>query len=147
MRNLIIIVAAGVTLAGCVTPPATDWGAVKVQADGVRATCESWYAREGRLTVERCANGVIRLLYAKAGLRDMDILNAYLAQRQAIAESQDSGRITEVEANAEMAQARAVADSAAQARGSERAAIMAIALAPALPPVTCSTYRAVTTCN
>lgn len=146
MRKLIVIVAAGVTLAGCVTPPATDWGAVKVQADGVRVTCESWYAREGRLTVERCANGVIRLLYAKAGLRDMDILNAYLAQRQAIAESQDSGRITEVEANAEMAQARAVADSEAEARGSERAA-MVLALAPAVPPPACSTYRGVTTCN
>ncbi len=144
MRNLIIIAAAGAILAGCGKAP--DWGAVKVQADGVRATCGSWYAREARLAVERCAAGSIRLLYVRAGLRDMDILDAYLAERQAIAERQDAGQITEVEANAEMAQARAVADSAAQTRGGEREA-MATALAPALPPVTCSTYRAVTTCN
>ncbi len=144
VRKLILAVATGAVLAGCVKAP--DWGAVKVQADGVRATCENWYARDGQLTVERCAGGVIRLLYVKAGLRDMDILNAYLAQRQVIAERQDAGQITEIEADVEVAQARAVADSAAQARGSERAAIMAAALAPARVP-TCSTYRAVTTCN
>jgi hypothetical protein len=144
MRRLITIVAAGVMLTGCVRPP--DWGAVKVQADGVRATCESWYAREGRLPVERCTTGVIRLLYVKAGLRDMDILDAYWAQRQAIAARQDAGQISAVAADAEISQARADADFAAQARGSERAA-MAVALAPARPPVTCSTYRAVTTCN
>jgi hypothetical protein len=76
----------------------------------------------------------------------MDILNVYLAQRQEIAERQDAGMITGVEANAEMAQAKAAAVSAAQARGSERAAIMEAALSPAQVPV-CSTYRAVTTCN
>jgi hypothetical protein len=133
-----------VLLSGCATPP--DWGAVKVKADGVRATCESWYAREGRLAVERCADGPIRELYVEAGLRDMDILDAYWAQRQAIAERQDAGQISALTADAEMAQARAAADSAAQARRSGRAAIT-LALAPAVPPVTCSTYRTVTTCN
>jgi hypothetical protein len=134
-----------VLLSGCATPH-PDWGAVKVQADGVRATCERWYARVGRFTVERCATGSIRLLYVEAGLPDMDILDAYWAQRQAIAARQDAGQISALAADAEMAQARAVADSEAEARGSERAA-MVLALAPAVPPPACSTYRGVTTCN
>jgi hypothetical protein len=142
----IVVVAAGAMLAGCVKAP--DWGAVKVQADGVRATCESWYARQGRLPVERCATGTIRLLYVKTGLpdRDMAILNAYWAQRQAIAERQDAGQISAMEADTEMAQASAAADSVVQGEGSNRGA-MALALAPAVPPPTCSSYRAATTCN
>jgi hypothetical protein len=147
VQKLIVVLAAGAVAAGCCakTP---DWGAVKVQADGVRATCENWYAREGRLAVERCATGVIRLLYVNAGLpdRDMYILNAYWVQRQEIAQRQDAGQISALTADAEMAQARAFANSEVQAQGRERAA-MVLALAPAVPPITCSTYRAAMTCN
>ncbi len=129
-----------VLLAGC-APPGRDWGAIQAQSQDIRAACEREEAGKSRLKIEGCANIQIRDLYASAGFRDMDILDAYLSQRMSIAERQDAGKISALEVNGEMAQAKAAANSAEQARATNRAAAAAI-----MAPVTCTRYGNTATC-
>ena len=86
-------------------------------------------------------------IYAKAGVADIDLLDAYQAKREAIAEREDVGQITETEANAEIAQARADGISALQARVNERTRTRTAAILSATPtPMTCTTFGVTTTC-
>ena len=73
-------------------------------------------------TVLLLLNPSIRSLYSAAGLRDMDVLDQYLADREPIAERQDRGIVTEVEAKAEIAAARTRVGSVIQQRNARRAA-------------------------
>jgi hypothetical protein len=77
------------------------------------------------LAAEECANGPIRNLYASAGYPDMDVLDAYLAQREAIAARQDGHGISPQEARAEYAQALAQENTLLQQRVASRAQLSA----------------------
>jgi hypothetical protein len=96
--------------------------------------------------VERCAAPKVHDIYARAGVGDIDLLDAYQAKREAIAEREDVGQITETEANAEIAQARADGISALQVRVNERTRTTAAILSATPAPMTCTTFGVTTTC-
>ncbi|MGH7032984.1 MAG: hypothetical protein ACREFL_04570 [Stellaceae bacterium] len=109
-------------MAGCAT---TNWPAISQQATSLRAGCESQLtsgALKTHLAAERCANPAILDLYAKAGWPDMDILEAYLAKREAVADQWDRRAITPEQARAELAQANVDQNSELQQRATNRAA-------------------------
>lgn len=85
-------------------------------------------------------------IYARAGVGDIDLLDAYQAKREAIAEREDVGQITETEANAEVAQARADGISVLQARVNERTRTTAAILSATPTSMTCTTFGVTTTC-
>jgi hypothetical protein len=120
MRIAVTVAAALLLLAGCATGP--DWAVVKRQATDIHARCAAEQSEGSSLAVERCANPSIRSLYSAAGLRDMDVFDQYLADREAIAERRDRGLVTEMAAKAEVAAARARAGSVIQQRNAQRAA-------------------------
>ncbi len=109
-------------LGGCAAGP--DWAAISQQATQIRANCESQHP-DSALAAEQCANGPIRTLYASAGFPDMDVIDAYVAQREAIAERLDSRTISLREARAEYAQALAQENTMLQQRAANRAAVAA----------------------
>lgn len=75
----------------------------------------------------------------------MDLIDAYGAQREAIAERLDHHQISEIEANAEFSTARARINSEMQRRAASRAATAAAIISTM--PVRCTTFGATTTCN
>jgi hypothetical protein len=100
------LLALPLLLAGCGIGP--DWPAIAQQAANLRASCEHELASgivKTHLAVERCANPPIRNLYVQAGWPDIDVLDAYLAKREAIASQWDRGAITPLQARADLAQA------------------------------------------
>lgn len=122
--------------AGCA---GVDWASISQQATGLRASCESQLtsgAIKTRLAAEQCANPAIHDLYARAGWPDMDILDAYLAKREAIAAQWDRNAISPEEARAELAQANVVQNSELQQRATNRAA--GVAALRANMPVICT---------
>jgi hypothetical protein len=115
------LLAAPLLLAACGIGP--DWPAIAQQAAALRASCESQLTSgivKTHLAVERCANPPIRNLYVQAGWPDIDVLDAYLAKREAIASQWDRGAITPLQARAELAQALVDQNSELQRRYAER---------------------------
>ena len=109
-------------VAGCA---GADWASISQQATTIRAGCDSQLASgaiKTHLAAERCANPAILDLYAKAGWPDMDILEAYLARREAIAAQWDKNAISPEEARAEFAQAIVQQNSELQQRATNRTA-------------------------
>ena len=120
LRHLALLSA--LFTAGCAT---TNWPAISQQATNLRASCESQLTSgtlKTHLAAERCANPTILDLYAKAGWPDMDILEAYLARREAIASQWDRNAITAEEARADFAQANVQQNSELQQRAANRVA-------------------------
>jgi len=109
-------------LGGCAAGP--DWGAISRQAAQIRSGCATQHP-DSLLAAEQCANGPIRSLYAANGFPDIDVIDAYLAQREAIAARQDSDTISPQEARAEYAQALAQENTLLQQRSASRAQISA----------------------
>ena len=107
-----------VLLGGCALGP--DWGAIAQQAAQIRSSCAAQHP-ESVLAAEQCANGPIRNLYASAGFPDMDVLDAYFAQREAIASLQDARTISPQQARAGYAQALAQQNTSLQQRAASRA--------------------------
>lgn len=132
--------------AGCALAP--DWAAIEQQAASLRAGCESQFASgviKTHLAAERCANGPILDLYAKAGWPDMDVLDAYLAKREAIAAQWDRKAITPEEARAQLAQATVDQNSELQHRAADRATSRAALRANM--PVICTRTGATLICQ
>jgi hypothetical protein len=145
-RKRVTAIAAICCAVSACAAPGPDWAALRNQANEVRAQCAAAESRNGHLAGERCAAPKVHDIYAKAGVADIDLLDAYQAKREAIAEREDVGQITETEANAEIAQARADGISALQARVNERTRTTAAILSATPTPMTCTTFGVTTTC-
>jgi hypothetical protein len=110
--------------AGCAALQGPDWLAISQQSAQLRAGCESQFTAgtiKTHLATEQCANPPIRDLYAQNGWPDMDLLEAYLARRESIAEQWDRKAITPEEARAQFAQAAADQNTQLQTRAANRA--------------------------
>lgn len=105
-------------LGGCAAAP--DWPTVDQQAFTIRAACERQH-RDGliatELATERCANTAIHQLYGEAGYPQMDVLDRYLAQRDAIAAAVDRGAITGADADVKLAEAQTEQNAALKQHG------------------------------
>jgi hypothetical protein len=105
-------------LGGCAAAP--DWPTVDRQAFTIRAACER-QRRDGliatELATERCANTSIHWLYGDAGYPQMDVLDRYLARRDAIAAAVDRGTITAADAYVKLAEARTEQNAALSRHG------------------------------
>ncbi len=126
-----------------------DWAAIGQQAANLRAGCESQFDSgviRTHLAAERCANPPILDLYAKAGWPDIDVLNAYLAKREAIAAQWDHNAIGPEQARAEMAQALVDQNSEIQHRVADRATASA-ALRATMPVICTHVARGMTICQ
>ncbi|HEV8015661.1 MAG TPA: hypothetical protein VGP48_09010 [Stellaceae bacterium] len=104
-------------LAACAAP---NWSAIDQQAFTIRAACERQHQGgmiSSALGTERCANGSIHELYASAGYPQMDVLDRYLARREAIAAAVDRHAIPPADAHLRLAEARTEQVSALQQHG------------------------------
>ena len=120
-------------LAGCSAGP-QDWSAIAQQAAQIRSGCESRRAAgTTALGTEQCANPAIHKLYADAGYPDLDIIDAYLAKREAIAAQEDQGGLIPPQAAAAFARADADKNATLAQRASDRAVSSA-----APTPIYCS---------
>jgi hypothetical protein len=148
MSRLAYSILVIVILVSACAPAGPNWAAIKQQADSIRAQCESQFASgviKTYLATEQCANPSIKNLYASAGLRDMDILNALLAKREAYAAQLDRKSISYQDERALIATAIADANSQVQQRSTNRAVTGAAIMSTM--PVTCTTIGYTTTCN
>jgi hypothetical protein len=105
-------------LSGCTVGP--DWDAIPQQATQIRSACETQH-HESAFAAEQCANGSIRNLYASASFPDMDVIDAFLAQREAIASEFDRHAISPEVARAQYALALAQENTFLQQRIASRA--------------------------
>ncbi len=122
-RFLTALGAFSLLLLGACTPP-PDWRAIAQQSVQIHATCASQHP-DSALATEQCANGQIGNLYASAGFPDMDVVDAYLAKREAIAAQKDNHTISAVDARAAFAQALAEENTLLQQRAASRAQLAA----------------------
>jgi hypothetical protein len=104
--------------------PAPNWRAIAQQAVQIHATCESQHP-DSALATEQCANSQIGNLYLSSGFPDMDVIDAYLAKREAIAAQQDRHLISAEDARAAFAQALAEENTFLQQRAASRAQLAA----------------------
>jgi len=107
-RNLLpkLLAAASLcALAACAVP---NWTTVDQQAFTIRAACERQHMNgliSTELGTERCANPTIHRLYADSNYPQMDVLDQYLARREAIANAVDRKTIAPNEAPVKLAEA------------------------------------------
>jgi hypothetical protein len=118
------LVAPSLLLLNACAPPTPDWHAIGQQAVQIHATCESQHP-DSALAAEQCANPQIGNLYAGAGFPDMDVLDAYLTKREAIAARKDRRIISAEDARADFAQALAEENTLLQQRAASRAQLAA----------------------
>jgi hypothetical protein len=115
-------------LTGCAIGP--DWNALNQQAAQIRAACDSQHAAgtiKTALATEQCANPQIHNLYAGAHFTDLDVIDAYLAKREAVAAQEDRKAIGPEDARAQLAQALVDQNSTLQQRLANRATTYAAA--------------------
>jgi hypothetical protein len=104
--------------------PAPDWRAIAQQSMQIHAACESQHPGSA-LATEQCANSQIGNLYLSNGFPDMDVIDAYLAKREAIAAQKDRHLISAEDARAAFAQALAEENTFLQQRAASRAQLAA----------------------
>ena len=101
-----LCVAASVSLlAACAAP---HWTKIDQQAFTIRAACERQHINgliPTALATEQCANGSIHQLYAEAHYPQMDVLDQYLARREAIANAVDRQTLAPADAHVKLAEA------------------------------------------
>jgi hypothetical protein len=117
-----IFAALGATfllLLGACTP-LPDWRAIAQQSMQIHAACGSQHP-DSALATEQCANPQIENLYTSNGFPDMDVVDAYLAKREAIAAQKDRHLISAEDARAAFAQALAEENTFLQQRAASRA--------------------------
>ncbi|HEX3969837.1 MAG TPA: hypothetical protein VHX19_00860 [Stellaceae bacterium] len=104
-------------LAACAAP---NWTMVDQQAFTIRAACERQHNNgliPTELDTERCANATIHQLYADAHYPQMDVLDKYLARREAIANAIDRKTIAPSDAPVKLAEAETEQVAALQQHG------------------------------
>jgi hypothetical protein len=97
--------ASVLALGACAAP---NWATIDQQAFTIRAACERQHNNgliATELGTERCANGTIHALYADAHYPQMDVLDQYLARREAIAFAVDRKTIAPNDAPVKLAEA------------------------------------------
>ena len=131
MRSIAFILAA-LTLAGC----APDGPSPEMVAsfEKERAACG---ALKPEVAYARCFNGVLDR-YVRPTARDQDLLTLEEADRLALAEQVDAGKLSAAQANLQLAQMRSQIFSEVQRRSNN--ADMAAAATMAAMPTTCHTY-------
>jgi hypothetical protein len=119
-RNLLpklLAAASMLALAACAAPNRTT---IDQQAFTIRAACERQHNNgliPTALATERCANGTILRLYADSNYPQMDVLDQYLARREAIAFAVDRKTIAPNEAPVKLAEAETEQVAALQQHG------------------------------
>jgi hypothetical protein len=124
---------------GCTVDP--DWNVLQQQAAQIRAACDSQHAAgtiKTALATEQCANPPIHKLYADAHFFDLDVIDAYLAKREAIAAQQDRKAIGPEDTRAQLAQALVDENTALQQRSTNRAVTTAASYSPL--PLVCNHF-------
>jgi hypothetical protein len=109
--------ASLLALAACAAP---NWMTIDQQAFTIRAACERQHNNgviATALATERCANGTIHRLYADAHYPQMDVLDQYLARREAIANAVDRKTIAPNDAPVKLAEAETEQVAALQQHG------------------------------
>jgi hypothetical protein len=113
----IFLGASLLSLAACAAP---NWTTLDQQAFTIRAACERQH-NDGlistELGTERCANGTIHRLYADSHYPQMDVLDQYLARREAIAFAVDRKTIAPSDAPVKLAEAETEQVAALQQHG------------------------------
>jgi hypothetical protein len=107
--------ASLLSLAACAAP---NWTTLDQQAFTIRAACERQRDNgliSSELGTERCSNATIHRLYADAHYPQMDVLDQYLARREAIAFAVDRKTIAASDAPVKLAEAETEQVSALQA--------------------------------
>jgi hypothetical protein len=113
----IFAAASVVLLAACAAP---NWTTLDQQAFTIRAACERQHNNgliSSELATEHCANGTIHRLYADAHYPQMDVLDQYLARREAIANAVDRKTIAPNDAPVKLAEAETEQVAALQQHG------------------------------
>jgi hypothetical protein len=141
----IFVGASMLSLAACAAP---NWTTIDQQAFTIRAACERQYNKgliDSALATERCANGTIHRMYADAHYPQMDVLDQYLARREAIANAVDRKTITPSDAPVKLAEAETEQVSALQQKGLDPVVyntapyrVMAACVRPALQSTLCN---------
>jgi hypothetical protein len=109
--------ASVLALGACAAP---NWTTIDQQAFTIRAACERQRDNgliDSELATERCANPTIHRLYADAHYPQMDVLDQYLARREAIAFAVDRKTIAPSDAPVKLAEAEAEQVAALQQLG------------------------------
>jgi hypothetical protein len=99
---------AGASIVGLTACAAPNWTTIDQQAFTIRAACERQHNNgliPTALATERCANGSIHDLYADAHYPQMDVLDQYLARREAIAFAVDRKTVAPNDAPVKLAEA------------------------------------------
>jgi hypothetical protein len=109
--------ASLLALGACAVP---NWTTIDQQAFTIRAACERQHNNgliDSELATERCANPTIHRLYADSNYPQMDVLDQYLARREAIANAVDRKTIAPSDAPIKRAEAETEQVSALQQKG------------------------------
>ena len=109
--------ASMLSLAACAVP---NWTTIDQQAFTIRAACERQHNNgliPTELATERCANGTIHRLYADAHYPQMEVLDLYLARREAIANAVDRRTIAPSDAPVKLAEAESEQVAALEQHG------------------------------
>lgn len=132
-RAVLPLIATALLLGACAAPP--DWSAIDRQAATLRAACERQHDNgliASALATEQCANPRIRALYAGAGYPQLDVLDTYLARREAIAAAIDRQTIARADGPVKLAEAQTEQNDALRQRGLDPI-VLDVAPAPTLP--------------
>lgn len=127
------LIATALLLGACAAAP--DWATIDRQAATLRAACERQHDNgliPSALATEQCANPRIRALYAGAGYPQLDVLDTYLARREAIAAAIDRQSIARADGPVKLAEAQTEQNDALRQRGADPI-VLDIAPAPTLP--------------
>jgi hypothetical protein len=128
------ILAVALALAACADEGPSPEAVANFEKD--KAACGALHTAVARA---RCFDGVVDR-YVRPTVRDQDLLTLEEAERVALAEKVDAGKMTQAEADLQLAQARTGIFSEVQRR-SNNANIAAAATMATMPlPTTCHSY-------
>jgi hypothetical protein len=125
------VLPIALALAGCVDDGPSPEAVASFERD--KAACAAFQTALARA---KCFNGVVDR-YVRPTVRDQDLLTLEEAERVSLAEKVDAGKMTEAEADLQLAQARSGIFSELQRR-SNNTDIAAAAIMPL--PTTCHSY-------
>lgn len=117
-RSVLPLAATALLVGACAAAP--SWSAIDQQAFTIRAACERQHENgliASALATEQCANPRIRALYAGAGYPQLDVLDQYLARREAIAAAVDRQTIAAAEGHVKLAEAQSEQNAALRRHG------------------------------
>ena len=127
----LVMLTLAVLPISCAPKPPADLHRFDAEAAAIKAECSS---RPTNLARARCSDARLLGLNLQLGW-PRDVVTAYFARREAIAEQIDLGKITQTEGDAEIAEAQERATAEMQRR------------LQAAQPLVCTTNAGLTVCN